>query len=105
MALTPGTLTVMLDVAWRVTLVLAVAWGATRLLGRRPAAVAPRGVGLGVAGRAGRADAGRRPAVVADRRAAGLRCVGHRALVPQRPPVTAATAAAHHTRRAGVDGA
>jgi HEAT repeat protein/beta-lactamase regulating signal transducer with metallopeptidase domain len=39
MALTPGTLTVMLDVAWRVTLVLAVAWGATRLLGRRPAAL------------------------------------------------------------------
>ena len=39
MALTPGTLTVMLDTAWRVTLVLAVAWGATRLLGRRPAAV------------------------------------------------------------------
>ena len=39
MAPTPGTLTVMLDVAWRVTLVLAVAWGATRLLGRRPAAL------------------------------------------------------------------
>ena len=39
MALTPGTLTVMLDAAWRVTLVLAVAWGATRLLGRRPAAL------------------------------------------------------------------
>src|SRR6185503_6130935 len=39
MALTPGTLTVMLDAAWRVTLVLAIAWGATRLLGRRPAAL------------------------------------------------------------------
>ena len=39
MALTPGTLTVMLDAAWRVTLVLAVAWRATRLLGRRPAAL------------------------------------------------------------------
>ena len=39
MALSPGTLTVMLDSAWRVTLVLAVAWGATRLLARRPAAV------------------------------------------------------------------
>ena len=39
MALTPGTLTVMLDAAWRVTLVLAIAWGVTRLLGRRPAAL------------------------------------------------------------------
>ena len=39
MALTPGTVTVMLDAAWRVTLVLAIAWGATRLLGRRPAAL------------------------------------------------------------------
>ena len=39
MALTPGTLTVMLDAAWRVTLVLTIAWGATRLLGRRPAAL------------------------------------------------------------------
>lgn len=39
MALTPGTLTVMLDAAWRVTLVLGVAWGTTRLLGRRPAAL------------------------------------------------------------------
>ena len=39
MAFPPGTLTVMLDAAWRVTLVLAVAWGATRLLGRRPAAL------------------------------------------------------------------
>ena len=39
MALTPGTLTVMLDAAWRVTLVLGVAWGATCLLGRRPAAL------------------------------------------------------------------
>lgn len=39
MALTPGTLTVMLDAAWRVTLVLAFAWGATRLLRRRPAAL------------------------------------------------------------------
>jgi HEAT repeat protein/beta-lactamase regulating signal transducer with metallopeptidase domain len=39
MALTPGTLTVMLDAAWRVTFVLAFAWGATCLLGRRPAAL------------------------------------------------------------------
>ena len=90
MALTPGTLTVMLDAAWRVTLVLAVAWGATRLLGRRPAALAPRGVGHGPAGRAGRADAGGRrcrhgewpclPAPTA---------LGRRALVSERAAFTA----------------
>ena len=39
MTLTPGTLTVMLDVAWRVTLILAGAWLAVGLLARRPAAV------------------------------------------------------------------
>jgi HEAT repeat protein/beta-lactamase regulating signal transducer with metallopeptidase domain len=39
MALTPGTFTVMADIAWRVTLVLAAAWGAARLMGRRPAAL------------------------------------------------------------------
>ena len=85
MALTPGTLTVMLDAAWRVTLVLAVAWGATRLLGRRPAAVrhavwaAALLVALAVPMLAGVA------AVVADRRPAGA--PRGSAVVPSSPNV------------------
>ena len=39
MALSPDTVTLMLDAAWRVSLVLGAAWLATRTLGRRPAAL------------------------------------------------------------------
>ena len=65
MALTPGTLTVMLDAAWRVTL------RPRRRLGRRAPAgtssggASPRGVGHGPPGRARRADARGVAAVVA----------------------------------------
>lgn len=39
MTLTPDTLFVILDASWRISLVFTVAWGAARLLGRRPAAL------------------------------------------------------------------
>jgi HEAT repeat protein/beta-lactamase regulating signal transducer with metallopeptidase domain len=39
MALSPDTVTLMFDAAWRVSLVLGAAWLATRALGRRPAAL------------------------------------------------------------------
>ncbi len=93
MALTPGTLTVMLDAAWRVTLVLAVAWGATRLLGRRPAARAPRGLGNGPAGRAGGARCS--PDVLPSWRVAVLPAptgARRRALVAERAAFTAEAA-------------
>ena len=103
MALTPGTLTVMLDAAWRVTLVLAVAWGATRPAGPPSGGRAPRGLGDALCWRRWRCRCSPaslpswRLAVLPARHRAAPSCPLHRNVPPH--AVAASAAACHRDAR------